>query len=277
MAVAPPTLPFCETYCFHPQVSPLSASSSLMVSESGALSLGSSPSAAAALQSIFSFGDSGTFGSQNTWDQHTSFFNLSNPVSDLPGYSSEQESDLLLFGNDPEYLLQINGCTPVMHPNLVSTLKNMVAPGPGGGSPRGGSLDGFDQLIQQQHDVAHQSDNNNNNNLQGSGGAFFVHCYGSMSPDSSSQLSQASRDGAKSGISSVTASETSAISQPCNVTSIHQQPLKVKFFFLLSEAFTLDWRVVVDVPLSLSFYCRQRGLLMESAHDPSLHAFFRFK
>lgn len=229
MAVAPPTLPFCETCCFFPQVSPLSASPSLMVSESGALSLGSSPSAAAALQSIYSFGDSGTFSSQHPWEQHTSFFNFSNPGSDLPGYSSEQESDLLLFGNDPEYLLQINGCTPVMHPNLVSTLKNMVAPGPGGGSPRGGSLDGFDQLIQQ-HDVTHQSDNiivNNNNSLQGSGGAFFVHCYGSLSPDSSSQLSQASHDGAKSVISSVAASETSAISQPCNITSIHQQPLKV--------------------------------------------------
>jgi len=273
MAVAPPTLPFYETYCFHPQVSPLSASPSLMVSESGALSLGSSPSAAAALQSIFSYGD---MGSQNPWDQHTSFFNLSNPGSDLPGYSSEQESaDLLLFNNDPEYLLQINGCTPVMHPNLVSTLKNMVAPGPGGGSPRGGSLDGFDQLIQQ-HDVTHQSDNiinnnnNNNNNNLNNGGAFFVHCYGSMSPDSSSQLSQGSRDGAKSVISSVAASETSAISQPCNITSIHQQPLKVKFIFLFSEAFTLDWRVV-DVLLSVV------GLLMESAHDSDFCMHFRFK
>lgn len=217
-------MPFCEIPNFL-----MFAPPSL---ESNALSLGSSLPMGAGGHSVFSYEDSGTFCSGNSWDLNNCFFNPPNSVnmhsgSDLSVYPSEQESDLL-FGNDSEFLQQIDGCTPVMHPNLVIALKKMVGPGPGGGSPRGGPLFEFDQLLQQ-HDVTHQSDNisnNNNNNLQGSPGAFFVQCSGSLSPDSS-QRSQTSCDGAKSVISSVAASESSAISQPSNIISTHQQPLKV--------------------------------------------------
>lgn len=38
------------------------------------------------------------------------------------------DEDILLGGETSEFLQQLTGCTPVMHPNLVSTLKNMVQP-----------------------------------------------------------------------------------------------------------------------------------------------------
>jgi hypothetical protein len=97
------------------------------------------------------YGASTAFGS--------TLFNLSNPSMQQSGmiadpvfsYPSDDAVDqLFLLGNDSEFLQQINAgsttssstsmissaaATPVMHPNLVSTLKNMVTPGSLGSSP----------------------------------------------------------------------------------------------------------------------------------------------
>lgn len=156
MAVVTPTLPFfsSEPLGLFSQIPPLTSStSSLMISNvdnGGSAAAASSQhllgsSLTMAGPSLFTgYGDSSSF---SQWDSYTNFFSLPNPGSIIPNSSSlseplvyPSEVDIL---NDSEFLQQINGCsnsTPVMHPNLVSTLKNMVAPGPG--SP--GSQGGFD-------------------------------------------------------------------------------------------------------------------------------------
>jgi hypothetical protein len=89
----------------------------------------------------------------------STLFNFPNPSMQQSGmiadsaflYPSDDAVDqLFLLGNDSEFLQQINAgsttssstsmissaaATPVMHPNLVNTLKNMVTPGSLGSSP----------------------------------------------------------------------------------------------------------------------------------------------
>jgi hypothetical protein len=86
--------------------------------------------------SFYNYGDTSSFGPPlehlyNTTP--TSIFSFSPTLSfgsDSSVYSTD-DADLLLMGNEvDEFLQHINGCSPVtMHPNLVSTLKNMVTPG----------------------------------------------------------------------------------------------------------------------------------------------------
>lgn len=108
------------------------------------------------------------YGDMATWEFYnnttpTSIFNFGNcnnlspslsSFSDSSVYSATDESDLLLMNcsdSDAEFLQQINGCSPAitMHPNLVHTLKNMVAPGLPGGtmySAQPSVLDRLEQL-----------------------------------------------------------------------------------------------------------------------------------
>jgi hypothetical protein len=113
----------------------------------GPLSLGSALTMGGSSASFYnSYGDSGSFLGA-PWEifnpAPSSIFNCSlSPslsFSDSSVYSTTDESELnLLMSNDSDsdFLQQINShCSPVsnistMHPNLVSTLKNMVAPSP---------------------------------------------------------------------------------------------------------------------------------------------------
>lgn len=70
-----------------------------------------------------------TFG--GPWSDNFSYptFPALSAFSDSSEFSS---SDLQPLDSSEEFFQQINGCSPMistMHPNLVSTLKNMVAPG----------------------------------------------------------------------------------------------------------------------------------------------------
>lgn len=118
----------------------------LMHDNAGPLSLGSALAMAGGA-SFYNYGDMSNLGA-TAWDfcnaaPTTSIFSLPNtlsPLSDSSVYSTD-ESDLLLVSSDSdEFLQQINGpCSPItMHPNLVHTLKNMVAPGAPGSVVLGG-------------------------------------------------------------------------------------------------------------------------------------------
>lgn len=138
MAVAAQGLSF---YDFS-QVAPVS-NPTLMLNENGTVSYGSATLSSGAGQSLLSsFGEGSNFGIP-TWPESlyasyntTSLFNLQNFSTPF-----EDPSPDLFLGSDSDFFNQINGMqsslasTPaVMHPNLVSTLKSIVAPGPG--SPR---------------------------------------------------------------------------------------------------------------------------------------------
>lgn len=106
--------------------------------------------------SLYNYGDNAAFASP--WDSYftrdSSIFNLPNTLSPSLSFSdssvySTEESDLLLLNSDSDdFFQQIHGCSPIsatssisasssistMHPNLVNTLKNMVAPGSAGSS-----------------------------------------------------------------------------------------------------------------------------------------------
>ena len=140
--------------------------SGLSMNDGGPLSLGSALAVAGGA-SLYNYGDTSNFGA--SWEylystSPTSIFNLPNTSlsptlsfgSDSSVYSTE-ESDLLLMGSEgDEFLQHINGCSPItMHPNLVSTLKNMVTPGAVTYSAQSSVLDRLEQLNrleQQQHE-----------------------------------------------------------------------------------------------------------------------------
>lgn len=107
----------------------------------GPLSLGSSLTVGGSA-SFYNYGDNGGFLGAS-WEIFSSgpssIFNLPSTLSPSLSFSdssvySTDESELLLMSNDSdEFLQQISGhcsASPIstMHPNLVSTLKNMVAP-----------------------------------------------------------------------------------------------------------------------------------------------------
>ncbi|KAG0557216.1 hypothetical protein KC19_11G111000 [Ceratodon purpureus] len=112
-----------------------------MLNDGGPLSLGSALGmTGTGATSFYNYGDTSNFGAP--WEYlynatPTSIFNLPNNLSPTLSFGSDSsvystdETDLLLTGNETdEFLQHINGCSPVtMHPNLVSTLKNMVTPG----------------------------------------------------------------------------------------------------------------------------------------------------
>ncbi|KAG0609528.1 hypothetical protein M758_8G191300 [Ceratodon purpureus] len=110
----------------------------------GPLSLGSALSMGSSASFFNSFGDNSSNFLSAPWEMFgaapSSIFNMPSTLSPSLSFSdssvySDETSELLLLSNDSDsdFLQQINGhCSPIstMHPNLVSTLKNMVAPGP---------------------------------------------------------------------------------------------------------------------------------------------------
>lgn len=100
------------------------SASSFSVNDAGPLTLGSAAmTMGGSSVGFYNYGEFGT-----PWD-YSNFFNT--PAMSTFSDSSEYSSDLQPL--DPEELFQqVSGCSPIistMHPNLVSTLKNMVAPG----------------------------------------------------------------------------------------------------------------------------------------------------
>lgn len=144
----------------------------LVMNENGTVSFGSALGGQSLLSS---FTDVSNFGS--TWPElyaPTSFFNSSIqtsssvlPLSESSVYTTDDvpAADFLLMGSsDSEFLQQINGSSSVaavMHPNLVSTLKNMVAPGPGSPRQSGTSALQFSFFDQQ----------------PSQGSSLFTHCH----------------------------------------------------------------------------------------------------
>lgn len=143
----------------------------LMNDGNGPLSLGIGPAlamaGAGAGASLFNYVSDTTSIFGAPWEYlysstPTSIFNLPNNLSPTPSFSdssvySTDESDLLLMGSDAdEFLQHINVGSPItMHPNLVSTLKNMVTPGGLTYNAQPCVLDRLEQLarLEQQQDV----------------------------------------------------------------------------------------------------------------------------
>lgn len=149
MRMAVTANPALSTFYGEPAPNFSGLNASLAAAEiAGPLSLGSALTMGGSSASFFnSFGDNGSSFLGAPWEMFSaapsSIFNMPSTLSPSLSFSdssvySDETSELLLLSNDSDsdFLQQINGhCSPIstistMHPNLVSTLKNMVAPGP---------------------------------------------------------------------------------------------------------------------------------------------------
>jgi len=112
--------------------------SGLPMNDAGPLTLGSALTMGGNSSFYSNYSDSSA-SFEGPWDNlyspmPSSIFNTpSLSFSESSVYSTD-ESGLqpIMSGDSEEFFQQINGCSPMistMHPNLVSTLKNMVAPG----------------------------------------------------------------------------------------------------------------------------------------------------
>ena len=144
MRMAVTATPALSTFYGEPASNFSGLNASLAMADlAGPLSLGSALTMGGASASFYnSYGDNGSFLGA-PWEMMfsatpSSIFSLPSTLSPSLSFSdssvySTDESELLLMSSDSdEFLQQIHGhCCPIstMHPNLVSTLKNMVAPG----------------------------------------------------------------------------------------------------------------------------------------------------
>lgn len=180
MAVAAQSLSLYSDTGLFSQVAPVS-NPTLMLNDNGTVSYGSATLSSASGQSLLSnFADGFSFGNSSWSDtpytpySSISSFNFPNfpesSSSEVLCSSEDHSPDLLLMGSHSDFMSQINVAPPslvstpaVMHPKLVSTLKNMVAPEPA--SPRHSSSQYsyyfFDQQLTSQQQAAnsqHQND-----------------------------------------------------------------------------------------------------------------------